>query len=114
MAGGEERQGPVCRSLGDVWPVRARRRDWFPDPVETARLLRLTAEAERRNRIDADRAAESNRRVHHDLRPTPDVACRRRCSAPRTPANVFPCGTSPIDPAEYVVAAGALMVRRQG
>ncbi|MEU5893637.1 hypothetical protein ABZ835_43505 [Streptomyces sp. NPDC047461] len=46
---------------------------WFPDPVETGRLLRLTAEAERRNRIDADRADESNRWVHQDLQPRPDV-----------------------------------------
>ncbi|MER6351915.1 nitroreductase family protein [Streptomyces sp. NPDC001634] len=56
---------------------------WFPDPVETARLLRLTAEAERRNRIDADRVAESNRWVHRDLQPTPDVGLPRVVLGPQ-------------------------------
>ncbi|MEU0221823.1 nitroreductase family protein [Streptomyces sp. NPDC006265] len=56
---------------------------WFPDPVETARLLRLTAEAERRNRIDTDRAAESNRWVHQDLRPAPDVGLPRAVLGPQ-------------------------------
>ncbi|NGO41760.1 Acg family FMN-binding oxidoreductase [Streptomyces ureilyticus] len=46
---------------------------WFPDLIETARLLRLTTEAERRNRLDTDRATESSRWVHRDLQPTPDV-----------------------------------------
>ncbi|WP_155055786.1 Acg family FMN-binding oxidoreductase [Streptomyces blattellae] len=39
----------------------------FPAPTETARLLRLTAEAEQRNRNDPDRGAESRRWVHRDL-----------------------------------------------
>ncbi|MBC9717384.1 hypothetical protein H9Y04_33130 [Streptomyces sp. TRM66268-LWL] len=33
----------------------------FPEPAEAARVLRVTAQAERRNRSDADRAAESRR-----------------------------------------------------
>ncbi|MFI0539345.1 Acg family FMN-binding oxidoreductase [Streptomyces sp. WSLK1-3] len=36
----------------------------FPGPVETARLLRVTTEAEHRNRVDADRGAESRRWLH--------------------------------------------------
>ncbi|MFF8633583.1 Acg family FMN-binding oxidoreductase [Streptomyces pilosus] len=50
---------------------------WFPDPVETERQLRLTAEAERRNRIDVDRTTESSRWVHRDLQPRPDVGLPR-------------------------------------
>ncbi|MCD9874841.1 Acg family FMN-binding oxidoreductase [Streptomyces guryensis] len=38
----------------------------FPEAAETARLLRVTAEAERRNRADAERGAESRRWVHRD------------------------------------------------
>lgn len=38
----------------------------FPAPAETARLLRVTAEAEHRNRSDADRGAESRRWVRRD------------------------------------------------
>ncbi|CAM5576497.1 Acg family FMN-binding oxidoreductase [Streptomyces aurantiogriseus] len=38
----------------------------FSAPPETARLLRLTAEAEQRNRNDPDRGAESRRWVHRD------------------------------------------------
>ncbi|ARP70485.1 hypothetical protein LK07_12625 [Streptomyces pluripotens] len=38
----------------------------FPGPAETARLLRLTGEAEHRNRTDPERAAESRRWVHRD------------------------------------------------
>jgi hypothetical protein len=53
--------------------LREGARLWFPDPAETARLLRLTAVAERRNRGDIDRAAESSRWVHRDLRQGPDV-----------------------------------------
>ncbi|MFJ8942581.1 hypothetical protein ACIRG4_04735 [Streptomyces sp. NPDC102395] len=68
---------------------------WFPDPVETARLLRLTAEAERRNRIDTGRAVESNRWVHHDLQPTPDVGLPQAVLGPQDARETFPCGTSP-------------------
>ncbi|SBT89649.1 Nitroreductase family protein [Streptomyces sp. DI166] len=38
----------------------------FPDAAETARLLALTAEGERRNRADPDRASESRRWVRED------------------------------------------------
>ena len=38
----------------------------FPEVAETARLLRVTAEAEHRNRLDADRGTESRRWVHRD------------------------------------------------
>lgn len=38
----------------------------FPGPTETARLLRVVAAAERRNRADPDRAVESRRWVHRD------------------------------------------------
>ncbi|KUO17748.1 Acg family FMN-binding oxidoreductase [Streptomyces dysideae] len=38
----------------------------FPDAAETARLLSLTAQAEQRNRLDADRMAESRRWVRGD------------------------------------------------
>jgi hypothetical protein len=56
---------------------------WFPDPAETARLLRLTEVAERRNRIDVDRAAESSRWVHRDLQPGPDVGLPRAVLGPQ-------------------------------
>jgi hypothetical protein len=38
----------------------------FPGAAETARLLALTAQAEQRNRLDADRATESRRWVRGD------------------------------------------------
>lgn len=38
----------------------------FPEAAETVRLLRVTAEAEQRNRADADRGTESRRWVHPD------------------------------------------------
>jgi nitroreductase len=38
----------------------------FPDAPETVRLLRLTAEAEHRNRLDTDRGTESRRWVRRD------------------------------------------------
>ncbi|WP_405876459.1 MULTISPECIES: Acg family FMN-binding oxidoreductase [unclassified Streptomyces] len=38
----------------------------FPEVAETARLLRVTAEAEHRNHLDADRGMESRRWVHRD------------------------------------------------
>ncbi|MFF4804413.1 Acg family FMN-binding oxidoreductase [Streptomyces sp. NPDC001351] len=38
----------------------------FPEAAETVRLLRVTAEAEQRNRLDADRGRESRRWVHRD------------------------------------------------
>jgi nitroreductase len=45
----------------------------LPTPDETARLLRLTAEAEHRNRTDPDRAAESRRWVRPDPYEPSDV-----------------------------------------
>ncbi|MEU9552042.1 nitroreductase family protein [Streptomyces werraensis] len=62
----------------------------FPDSVETARLLRLTAEAERRNRIDIDRAAEGCRWVHHDLQPTRDVGLPRAVLGPQDAREQIP------------------------
>ncbi|CAM5566657.1 Acg family FMN-binding oxidoreductase [Streptomyces aurantiogriseus] len=56
---------------------------WFPDAVETERLLRLTAEAEGRNRIATDRATESSRLVHRDLEPGPDVGMPRAVLGPQ-------------------------------
>ncbi|MEW2048049.1 hypothetical protein [Streptomyces sp. NPDC005476] len=44
---------------------------------EATRLLRLTAEAERRNRLDADRAAEGRHWVHRNLEPAPDTGLPR-------------------------------------
>jgi nitroreductase len=38
----------------------------FPEVAETVRLLRVTAEAEHRNRSDADRGTESRRWVHRE------------------------------------------------
>ena len=43
----------------------------FPEGVETTRLLRLTTEAERRDRLDADWAAEGRHWVHRELQPAP-------------------------------------------
>ncbi|MFC8513291.1 Acg family FMN-binding oxidoreductase [Streptomyces sp. NPDC057257] len=45
----------------------------FLDGAETARLLRLTAEAEHRNRVDSDRGTESRRWVHRDPDDANDV-----------------------------------------
>lgn len=56
---------------------------WFPDPVETARLLRLTAEGEYRNRLDTDRATESIRWVHRDGETGPDVGLPRTVLGPQ-------------------------------
>ncbi|MFD7406830.1 Acg family FMN-binding oxidoreductase [Streptomyces sp. NPDC059866] len=63
---------------------------WFPDPIETARLLHLTAEAERRNRIDTDRASESNRWVHRDLEPNPDVGLPQAVLGPQDASEHLP------------------------
>ncbi|MET9903624.1 hypothetical protein [Streptomyces sp. NPDC006446] len=49
----------------------------FPEQANVARMLRLTAEAERRNRLDAGRAAEARRWVHRDLEPAPDTGLPR-------------------------------------
>ncbi|MFE1291818.1 Acg family FMN-binding oxidoreductase [Streptomyces sp. NPDC058751] len=55
----------------------------FPDEVDVTRMLRLTAEAERRNRLEADRAAEGRRWVHRDLEPTPDTGLPRTALGPQ-------------------------------
>ncbi|MER5435249.1 nitroreductase family protein [Streptomyces sp. NPDC002588] len=49
----------------------------FCEGADATRMLRLTAEAERRNRLDADRAAEGRRWVHRDLEPAPDTGLPR-------------------------------------
>ncbi|PKV83139.1 hypothetical protein [Streptomyces sp. TLI_146] len=45
----------------------------FCEGAQRGRMLRLTAEAEHRNRLDADRAAETRHWVHLDRGPVPDV-----------------------------------------
>ncbi|MEW2120776.1 hypothetical protein AB0945_37645 [Streptomyces sp. NPDC005474] len=55
----------------------------FCGAAETTRLLRLTAEAERRNRLDADRAAEGRQWVHRDLEPMPDTGLPRTALGPQ-------------------------------
>ncbi|MFJ8114187.1 Acg family FMN-binding oxidoreductase [Streptomyces sp. NPDC096132] len=55
----------------------------FPEGTDTTRLLRLTAEAERRNRLDADRAAEGRRWLHRDLEPAPDTGLPRAALGPQ-------------------------------
>ncbi|MDR6975926.1 nitroreductase [Streptomyces sp. 3330] len=55
----------------------------FCDGAEATRVLRLTAEAERRNRLDADRAAESRRRVHRVLEPPPGTGLPRTALGPQ-------------------------------
>ncbi|MFE0727279.1 Acg family FMN-binding oxidoreductase [Streptomyces antibioticus] len=79
----------VRGELGEAARVEGARL-WFPDPVETARLLRLTAEAERRNRADPDRAAESNRWVHQDLRPAPGTGLPRAVLGPQDACERIP------------------------
>ncbi|MFF3942928.1 Acg family FMN-binding oxidoreductase [Streptomyces phaeofaciens] len=49
----------------------------FSEGVNMTHMLRLTAEAERRNRLDARRAAEGRRWVHRDLEPAPDTGLPR-------------------------------------
>ncbi|MGA5710486.1 Acg family FMN-binding oxidoreductase [Streptomyces cellulosae] len=63
---------------------------WFPDAAGTARLLRLTAEAERRNRLDTDRASESSRWVHRDLAPVPDVGLPQAVLGPQDTRELLP------------------------
>ncbi|WP_416981911.1 Acg family FMN-binding oxidoreductase [Streptomyces sp. T028] len=55
----------------------------FAEGTDTLRLLRLTAEAERRNRFDADRAAEGRRWVHRDLEPAPATGLPRSALGPQ-------------------------------
>lgn len=55
----------------------------FPGPAERARLLRVAAEAEQRNRTDADRAGESRRWVHRDPDDTADLGLPRAVLGPQ-------------------------------
>ncbi|MFF5187649.1 Acg family FMN-binding oxidoreductase [Streptomyces sp. NPDC000345] len=55
----------------------------FTEGADTLRLLRLTAEAEQRNRLDADRAAEARHWVHRDLEPAPDTGLPRTALGPQ-------------------------------
>ncbi|MFI1921068.1 Acg family FMN-binding oxidoreductase [Streptomyces sp. NPDC020377] len=79
-----DRPLPAClrNELGEAARAEGARL-WFPDPVATTRLLRLTTEAERRNRTDTGRATESGRWVHGDLPPTPDVGLPQAVLGPQ-------------------------------
>lgn len=55
----------------------------FSEEVDTTRMLRLTAEAERRNRLDAHRAAEGRHWVHRELEPAPDAGLPRTALGPQ-------------------------------
>ncbi|MGW7409983.1 Acg family FMN-binding oxidoreductase [Streptomyces sp. NPDC054833] len=55
----------------------------FPEAAETARLLRVTAEAEHRNRLDADRGPESRRWVHREPDDTADAGLPRAALGPQ-------------------------------
>jgi hypothetical protein len=55
----------------------------FPAAAETARLLRVTAEAERRNRADPDRGPESRRWVHRGPEDPADVGLPRGALGPQ-------------------------------
>ncbi|MEU9190209.1 nitroreductase family protein [Streptomyces sp. NPDC048484] len=66
----------------------------FPTSVETARMLRVAAEAEHRNRIDPDRGTESRRWVHSDADDSADTGLPRTVLGPqdareRTPMRDF-------------------------
>ncbi|MDX2530946.1 MULTISPECIES: Acg family FMN-binding oxidoreductase [Streptomyces] len=75
--------------LGEAARVEGARL-WFPDAAGTARLLRLTAEAERRNRVDTDRATEGSRWVHRDLDPIADVGLPRAVLGPQDTRELLP------------------------
>ncbi|WP_405539738.1 hypothetical protein OG787_47480 [Streptomyces sp. NBC_00075] len=62
----------------------------LPPPEETGRLLRLTAEAEQRNRLDADRAMESRRWVRHDPYESADVGLTRSGLGPQDARELLP------------------------
>ncbi|PWI12921.1 hypothetical protein DI272_01235 [Streptomyces sp. Act143] len=55
----------------------------FPAADERDRLLRLTAEAERRNRVDPDRSAESRRWVHRDGDEPADIGLPQAALGPQ-------------------------------
>lgn len=62
----------------------------LPGAVETARLLRLTMEAEHRNRTDADRAMESRRWVHRDPGDGSEVGIPRAALGPQDTREQLP------------------------
>ncbi|MEU0644949.1 Acg family FMN-binding oxidoreductase [Streptomyces umbrinus] len=62
----------------------------FPPPEETGRFLRLTAEAEQRNHLDADRAMESRRWVRHDPYETADVGLSQSGLGPQDARELLP------------------------
>ncbi|MDN0199815.1 nitroreductase family protein [Streptomyces sp. S.PNR 29] len=55
----------------------------FPAAAETDRLLRVTAEAEHRNRADPDRGAESRRWIHRDRDALTDVGLAQAALGPQ-------------------------------
>jgi nitroreductase len=55
----------------------------FPAYSEAARLLRLTMEAEHRNRSDPDRGAESRRWIHPDLYESTDLGLPQTALGPQ-------------------------------
>ncbi|MEU1571206.1 nitroreductase family protein [Streptomyces collinus] len=55
----------------------------FPAAAETDRLLRVTAEAEHRNRTDPDRGAESRRWIHRDRDALTDVGLPQTALGPQ-------------------------------
>ncbi|MGI5452137.1 Acg family FMN-binding oxidoreductase [Streptomyces sp. CA-249302] len=55
----------------------------FPEAAEMTRLLRVTSEAERRNRVDADRGRESRRWVHRDPDEPNDTGLPRTALGPQ-------------------------------
>ncbi|MFJ4201149.1 Acg family FMN-binding oxidoreductase [Streptomyces sviceus] len=55
----------------------------FPGPTETAHLLRVTTEAEYRNRADADRGTESRRWLHPDEGDPADIGLPRSVLGPQ-------------------------------
>ncbi|AVV44619.1 nitroreductase family protein [Streptomyces sp. ID05-04B] len=55
----------------------------FPDTAETERLLRVTAEAEHRNRTDPDRGTESRRWIHRDRDALTDVGLPQAALGPQ-------------------------------
>ncbi|MEU6380765.1 nitroreductase family protein [Streptomyces sp. NPDC046909] len=62
----------------------------FPEPPETARLLRVTAEAERRNRLDPDRGTESRRWVHKDPDDPADLGLPQSALGPQDAREQLP------------------------
>ncbi|MFG2680001.1 hypothetical protein [Streptomyces sp. NPDC048392] len=67
----------------------------FSEGVETTRLLRMTAEAERRNRLHADRAARAGTGCTGIWNRRPTRVCRERPWGRRTPGRGSCCATSP-------------------